>query len=321
MRNLLGALAATITVALANPAGASAQTKAAVIVATVHSIVGKVYWRPTMARPEVLLDPVKDRSRPICFGEWVKASPGCKLNVWVPHGSTAIVQTIATPANETAQWRTFARRPTAAQLALLKIISEASLLGGRPRDAGPLYAPADRSVQRLDKLEIRWTPTPAGVTTRLALTDDTTGASILAPQSVDGAVGRAPSEPFVAALRALPERARRHRLSLSIRTNGREFAVHFTLMDAVAEAALAAQLAQTDSLPAGSRRLGRVGELAAAGLLNEVAAECEAALAEEPGNETVRVTAIVADEQIGYAERALELRKSLPPGTSVPDIP
>ncbi len=128
--------------------------------------------------------------RPIHFGEWVKVLPGSGLHLMVAGNGKPIVQAITTPANGTAEWRTFAHRPSADQLALMNVLKDKSGLGGRSRGNIQVYSPADGSSIRLSHLHVLWTPSPTVNKLTITILDGRLRRKFWETAPVDGAAGR-----------------------------------------------------------------------------------------------------------------------------------
>ena len=281
------------------------------VVALVGKIEGTVHWKPASDKAAVQLDAKKDAMRPIHFGEWVKVSPGSGLHLMVAANGKPIVQAITTPANGTAEWRTFVHRPSADQLALMNVLKNNSGLGGRSRGNIQVYSPADGSAIRLSHLHVLWTPSPTVHKLTITILDGRLRRKFWETAAVDGAAGRldtaAAAEPLKGYRGALVLKVTPLASSAGSEPEQLKY-VRFMLLDPVSESSLEKELAQWDREIGLIRHLGKIFAFNRLKLYNEAADEYEAALAETADSKPLLSAAIDAAARIGNTPLEVKLR-------------
>jgi hypothetical protein len=294
---------------IALPPSALSQGNTAAIVVEIR---GEVFVKTATNRTPIRLDPKIDVGRPLLEGDKVRCSRGGVVRILRDVGSREI--------RSSSEWYTLRRGLSQQSRYIQQLLDNYGRLGGRERaEQSQLFSPSPHSVVMPEQFVIGWNRGPA-IRTIALIIQEPGGREIWRQDSVDGASGKLTSDAARRALATYRAGGSEGPLFLKlIDSDGNDAEVTFSVISELSEQSLRRDLAlwARDTVPFVSH-LGRAAVFARAGMFVPAAEEYEAALLAAPESRDLLISAILAHRRAGNVDRAAELTKRLPEGTTVP---
>jgi hypothetical protein len=272
------------------------------VAGAVLSISGPAFIRLAGASTETKLDPKKDVGRVLFEGDTLRS--GARGTVRVKTVSS--VHEIRED-DGTLQVR-LPEELSQSQLAVLNALRAYGRPGGTRGGTSGFYWPSEGRTVRRERFHVRWaTPDMKGPATMILRASN--GMELWRRDGIDAAAGRLPDAEERSVLATTGDHSDSGEYLLTLRDGkGSETRVTFRMLTSGGEAKLAAALAawETETEPL-LRAIGRAHAFETMNLLNDAAAELDAALATASGSTNLRRAAIAAHRRVGDFERAKEL--------------
>lgn len=280
--------------------------------AVVKEIRGTVLLRANASASPIKLNPKTDKGRRLCVGDQVRGNSGSVLRI----GNGEISKEIRTSST----WYTIRSLSSPTSRTVRDFLENYGRIGGRERgNQIPVFSPAPHSVVLPQDFVIRWTPAAQLRVVTLVI-EKPEGGELWRQDSVVGTRGSIVPTEARRALATYRASGGDGPLFLKlIDSYGNNHFVSFSLMSAAGEQSLKKDLSFWDAEPLPFiAHIGRASVFTRARMFADASEEYEEALRGAPESRDLLISTIAAHQRTGNIDRANELTKRLPIGTTVP---
>lgn len=296
---------------LMSAASLSALSQDCTVAAVVKEIRGTVWLKANADTSRIKLNPKTDKGRRLCVADQVQSNSGSVLRI----GNGEVSKEIRTSSG----WYTIRSLSSPASRTARNFLENYGRIGGRERgEQIPVFAPSPHSVVMPQKFVIRWKTAPALRTITLVI--ETPEGELWRRDAVAGTHGSIIPTNARRALATYRASGGEGPLFLNlIDGDGKKILVSFSLISEAGEQSLKKDLSFWDAEPVPFiAHVGRASVFTRARMFADAAEEYEEALKGAPESRDVLISTIAAHQRTGNIDRANELMKRLPPGTTVP---